>query len=171
MKTASLTFLLLSKGATMFIQKSELFRGMEQKVLKEIDKIMVKKSCSEGTVLFQRGESANNLYILREGSIELTIGENGHVTHVVKNQGEAFGWSSLVNHHVYTASAVCSSPTKLIRIPSDQLNNIFEINPASGLLFFRRLAEIISKRVATSYNLLLRSHEKTSRYLRSVGSL
>ncbi|UCF01071.1 MAG: cyclic nucleotide-binding domain-containing protein [Deltaproteobacteria bacterium] len=155
----------------MFIQKSMLFRWMDQEVLKEIDKIMDKQSCAEGTVLFERGESANNLYILREGSIELTIGDNGHVTHVIKTPGEAFGWSSLVNHHVYTASAVCSSPTELIRIPSEKLNMILESNPASGLIFFRRLAEIISKRVATSYNLLLRSHERTSRYLRSVGSL
>jgi CRP-like cAMP-binding protein len=155
----------------MFIQKSMLFRGMDQEVLKEIDKIMLKKTCAEGTVLFERGESANNLYILREGSIELTIGDNGHVTHVIKTPGEAFGWSSLVNHHVYTASAVCSSPTEVIRIDSEKLNMIFESNPAAGLMFFRRLAEIISKRVATSYNLLLRSHERTSRYLRSVGSL
>lgn len=154
----------------MFMQKSKLFRGMDQKVLKEIDKIMINESHAEGTVLFERGTSANDLYILGEGSIELSIGGNGHVTHVVSNPGEAFGWSSLVNHHVYTASAVCSSPTKLIRIPSDKLNDIFERNPASGLMFFRRLAEIISKRVATSYNLLLRSHERTSRYLRSVGS-
>ena len=144
---------------------------MDQEVLKEIDKIMLKKTCAEGTVLFERGESANNLYILREGSIELTIGDNGHVTHVIKTPGEAFGWSSLVNHHVYTASAVCSSPTEVIRIDSEKLNMIFESNPAAGLMFFRRLAEIISKRVATSYNLLLRSHERTSRYLRSVGSL
>lgn len=154
----------------MFMQKSKLFRGMDQKVLKEIDKIMLHESHAEGTVLFERGTSANDLYILGEGSIELSIGGNGHVTHVVSNPGEAFGWSSLVNHHVYTASAVCSSPTKLIRIPSDKLNDIFERNPASGLMFFRRLAEIISKRVATSYNLLLRSHERTSRYLQSVGS-
>ena len=154
----------------MFIQKSKLFRGMDQKVLKEIDKIMTNESCAEGTVLFERGTSANNLYILREGSIELTIGGKGHVTYVVRKQGEAFGWSSLVNQHVYTASAICSTPTKLIRIPSDKLNNIFERNPTSGLIFFRHLAEIISKRVATSYNLLLRSHERTSRYLRSVGS-
>jgi len=155
----------------MFIQKSVLFRGMDQKVLNEIDKIMVKESGTEGTVLFERGKTANDLYILNEGSVELTIGDNGHVTYVVKNHGEAFGWSSLVNHHVYTASAVCSSPTELIRIPSDKLNKIFESNPDSGLIFFRRLAEIISKRVATSYNLLLRSHERTSRYLRSVGGI
>jgi CRP-like cAMP-binding protein len=154
----------------MFMQKSKLFRGMDQEVLKQIDKIMVKKSCAEGHVLFERGHSANNLYILGEGSIELTIGDNGHVTHVVKTPGEAFGWSSLVNHHVYTASAICSSPTELVSIPSEKLNRIFESNPASGLIFYRRLAEIISKRVATSYNLLLRSHERTSRYLRSVGS-
>ena len=155
----------------MFIQRADLFRGMDQAVIKEINDIMVEESCAEGTVLFERGKTANDLYIVKEGSVELTIGDSGHVTYVVKNPGEAFGWSSLVNHHVYTASAVCSSPAELIRIPSEKLNKLFERNPASGLVFFRRLAEIISKRVATSYNLLLRSHERTSRYLRSVGSL
>ena len=155
----------------MFIQKCDLFREMDQEVLKEIDKIVVEESSAEGTVVFQRGESANHLYILREGSVQLTIGEDAHVTYVVKNPGEAFGWSSLVNHHVYTASAVCSSSTDLLRIQSERLHAIFDRNPASGLMLFKRLAEIISKRVATSYNLILRSHERTSRYLRSVGSI
>jgi CRP-like cAMP-binding protein len=155
----------------MFIQRADLFRGMDQVVIKKINEIMIEESCAEGTVLFERGKTANDLYIVKEGSVELIVGENGHVTYVVKKPGEAFGWSSLVNHHVYTASAVCSSPTEFIRIPSDKLNKVFEKNPASGLMFFRRLAEIISKRVATSYNLLLRSHERTSRYLRSVGGI
>lgn len=155
----------------MFIQRADLFRGLDQEVIKRISEIMVEEDCAEGTVLFERGKSANDLYIVKEGSVELVIGENGHVTYVVKNVGEAFGWSSLVNHHVYTATAVCSSPTKLVRIQSEKLNKIFEKYPATGLQFYQRLAEIISKRVATSYNLLLRSHERTSRYLRSVGSI
>ena len=153
------------------IQRADLFRGMDQKVIKEINKIMVEESRAEGTVLFERGMTANELYILNEGSVDLIIGDNGHVTYTVKKRGEAFGWSSLVNHHVYTASAVCSSPTKLIKIQSDKLNKIFERQPASGLEFFRRLAEIISKRVSTGYNWLLRSHERTSRYLRRAGSI
>jgi CRP-like cAMP-binding protein len=155
----------------MFIQRADLFRGLDHEVIKEINEIMIEESWAEGTVLFERGKSANDLYIVKEGSVELIIGENGHVTYAVKKIGEAFGWSSLVNHHVYTATAVCSSPTKLIRIQSEELNKIFEKYPASGLMFFRRLAEIISKRVVTSYNLFLRAHERTSRYLRSVGSI
>jgi len=155
----------------MFIQKSDLFRGVDKKVLQEIDEIKVEESHPEGAILFVRGESANELYVLKEGRVDLTIGEEDQVAYVVRKPGEAFGWSSLVNHHVYTASAICSSQCQLIKLNSDQLNQIFERNPASGLLFFKRLAEIISKRVATGYSLLLRSHERTSRYLRSVGSI
>ena len=155
----------------MFIKKSALFEAMDLEVLRQVNQIISEESWAEGTVLFERGESANDLYILKDGSVDLTIGDDAQVTYVVKNQGEAFGWSSLVNQHVYTASAVCSSPTDVIKIKSDSLLEIFERNPGSGLIFYRRLAEIISKRVATSYNLLLRSHEKTSRYLRSVGSI
>ncbi len=155
----------------MVVQKSDLFQEMDPEVIEELNQIMIEEFHEEGTVLFERGESANDLYILDQGSVELTIGEDAHVTYVVNKPGEAFGWSSLVNHHVYTASAVCSSPVELARIQSEKLNEIFQRNPESGLMFFKRLAEIISKRVATSYNLLLRSHEKTSRYLRSVGSI
>ena len=159
------------KERIMVLKQADLFADMEPEVIDKIKKIMIDEFCEEGTVLFERGEFAGDLYILKQGRVELAIGENGHVTYVVKKPGEAFGWSSLVNHHVYTASAICSSPAELIRIQSDKLNAIFEGNPASGLTFFRRLAEIISKRVATSYNLLLRSHNKTSRYLRIAGSI
>jgi CRP-like cAMP-binding protein len=92
----------------MFIQQADLFKQMNPEVIKQINEITMEESCAESTVLFERGAPANDLYILKQGTVQLTIGDDAHVTYVVKRPGEAFGWSSLVNHHVYTASAVCS---------------------------------------------------------------
>ena len=128
----------------MFILEADLFKGMSQEVINE-----------EGTSLFKEGDPASNFYILAAGKVKLTIGKEGHITHLVNNPGEAFGWSSLVEHGFYTASAECSVPTRLLRIGKKELDKIFEKHPGSGLVFFKRLAAVVGKRLMNSYRSLL----------------
>ncbi len=142
----------------MFILKADLFKGMSQEVIKEIDRITLEESFEEGTSLFKEGDSASNFYILAAGKVKLTIGEEGYITHLVSNPGEAFGWSSLVEHGFYTASAECPVPTKLLRIGKKELDKIFEKHPGTGLVFFKRLAAIVGKRLMNSYRSLLSFH-------------
>jgi len=151
--------------------EADLFRGLDPQVVEEIKDIMVEESYDEGTILFEKGGTALDFYILIQGSVELSIGEDGYVTHVVTNAGDAFGWSSLVDHHVYTATAVCSAPTKLQRIRNQDLIDIFERYPADGVLFYKHVAGIIGRRLTTTYSFLLRSHGRTSRYLRRASSV
>ena len=154
----------------MVMLEADLFKGLDPKVVEEINNIMVEESYDEGTVLFENGETALDFYILLQGRVELSIGEEGYVTHVVTNPGDAFGWSSLVDHHVYTASAVCASPTKLQRIRNQDLIEIFNKYPADGIIFYKHVAGIIGRRLTTTYSFLLRTHGRTSRYLRRASS-
>ena len=144
----------------MFIQKADLFKGMSQEVIKEIDSIMIEESYEGDASLFREGDPANNFYILVDGKVRLTIGEEGHMTHVVSNPGEIFGWSSLVEDGFYTASAECSLPTKLFRIEKEELDKIFERHPVSGLSFFKRMAGLVGKRLINSYRSLLAAHKE-----------
>ena len=154
----------------MVMQEANLLKGLDRQVVKEIKDIMVEEFYDEGIVLFEKGEVALDFYILIQGSVELSIGDDGYVTHDVKNPGDAFGWSSLVDHHVYTATAVCSAPTKLQRIRNKDLLEIFERYPASGLSFYKHVAGIIGRRLTTTYSFLMRTHGRTSRYLRRASS-
>jgi len=154
----------------MVMQEADLFTGLDNKVVKEIKDIMVEEVYDEGTVIFEKGEAALNFYILVDGKVELSIGEDGYVTHVVANPGDAFGWSSLVDHHVFTASAVCAAPTKLQKIRNKDLVRVFEKYPADGITFYKRVAKIIGRRLTTTYSFLLRTHGRTSRYLRRASS-
>ena len=154
----------------MVMKEANLFEDLDQNVVEEIKKIMVEMSYEENHVLFDRGESAHYFYILTEGKVMLAIGEYANMSHMVESPGDAFGWSSLVEHHVYTASAVCLTPTKVLRIKNETLFEIFERHPTDAFIFYRRLAGIIGRRLMTSYNFLLRTHGKTSRYLKSMSS-
>ena len=139
----------------MFIKQADLLKGVGRRFIKKFVKIMVDESPLQGAFLFTEGDPADNFYVLEEGSVKLSIGEEGHITHIVSKRGEAFGWSSLVDRDVYTASAECSAPTKVLKIPREEMNRILDNNPADGLIFFKRLAGTMGERLISAYNLFL----------------
>jgi len=144
----------------MFIQEADLFKGLSQRVINEIGDNMIEESYSKGDFVIREGGPAEYFYILQEGEIRLSVGEKGRFTHMICNSGEAFGWSSLVDRSTYTASAECLAPTKLIKIEKEGLNIVFKKDPVSGLIFFKRLAELIGDRLINSYTMLLSAYKE-----------
>jgi CRP-like cAMP-binding protein len=76
----------------------------------------------------------------------------------VSDPGEAIGWSSMAGNGVYTASAECLIPVTVMKIGNKKLNRILEVDPASGLAFYRRLAKVIGRRLVASYTATLSMH-------------
>ncbi len=142
----------------MFIKEIDLFKGMGVEVIDEIFKISVAESYSEGDILFKQGDPAHNFYLLEQGEIRLSIGEEGHINFTM-SPGDAFGWSSLAYRDVYTATAECKLPSKVIKIETDKLDKIFEKYPAIGLIFFKRLSGVIGERLTRAYNMILSAYK------------
>lgn len=141
----------------MFIREAELFKGMSQEFMSDLAKIMVEESYKKGTILFHECDVPDCFYVLEDGRVRLSIGERGHLVQTLTEQGEAFGWSSLVERDTYTSSAECVTQCKLIKIDKEKLNTVFEKHLGDGLLFFKRLAGVIGQRLINSYNSLLSS--------------
>lgn len=138
----------------MYFPQGDLFHGMGKDFVKEIMNIASKESYETGGELFHKGDAASHFYILLKGDVRLTTGEAGHVVHVVSHAGEAFGWSSLAERDVYSASAECSKPTTLLKIDGNRLQEILTKDPASGLVFYKRLAGTLGRRLVQSYGML-----------------
>ena len=142
----------------MFIQQTDLFRGMKKDFVKEVFDISVKESLEGGEILFEEGDEARDFYILLKGRVRLGARDTGQVVHTVSRPGEAFGWSSLVGRGIYSASAECLVPTKLIRIDREKFQQTLEKDPTNGLVFFKRLAGALGERLITSYGALGLAH-------------
>lgn len=142
----------------MFIKEIDLFKGMGVEVIDEIFQISVVESYSAGDILFKQGDPAHNFYLLEEGEIRLTTGEEGRISFTM-SPGDAFGWSSLADRDVYTATAECKLPSKVIKIETDKLDKIFEKYPAIGLIFFKRLSGVIGERLIRAYNMILSAYK------------
>ena len=138
----------------MYLKQKDIFRGMNKSFVKKIMNVSTTESYEQGELLFKQGDLANQFYILLKGRIKLTLGEAGQSVYIVSHAGEAFGWSSLIDRETYTASAECMTPAKLLRFDQEKVLKILEEDPANGLVFFKRLADILGNRLLHSYEML-----------------
>ena len=138
----------------MYIEHFDILRGMDRDFVNEFMKIPKKEINREGILLFCEGEKASHFYILIKGRVKLSIGDTGHVVHIVDHPGEAFGWSSLLEKRNYSATSECRMPTKVLKFDGEKLRKLYDKYPASGLVFFKRLSEILGNRLLQSYKLM-----------------
>ena len=135
----------------MYLKQKDMFWAMDKAFVKGIMDIAASESYSEGDVLFQEGDPADNFYVLLKGRIKLILGQTGQAVYIVSNAGEAFGWSSLIGRTSYSASAVCVIPAKLLKFERSKLQKTIEKDPVNGIVFFKRIAELLGNRLVQSY--------------------
>lgn len=139
----------------MFIEKTELFEGMSAELMDKVNQALEVKSWPEGEFIFHRGDPAEYLCILEEGRVRLTVGDAGTVSRTVRTPGDVFGWSSLIGFGHYTATAQCLTQVVVARISGARMSDLLAGDPEDGLLFYRRLAGIIARRLTDTYRVLL----------------
>ena len=139
----------------MIVKEIELFKGIEAEVMNQIANICSEENYSKDVVLFKKGEIAENLYILEEGSVHLVIENGGTITYTLNEQGQVFGWSSMVESGQYTASGICATDLKVLKIEKEKLDKLFSQYPDAGLKILKRLTAVISQRLINAYNDLL----------------
>ncbi len=139
----------------MNIREIELFKGIDFDVMNKIANICSEESYSKGIVLFNNGDKAEALYILIEGAVHLEIKNGGSITYRMNGPGEIFGWSSMFESGRYTASGICATDLKVIKIQRDKINRIFSEHPDAGMKILRRLGTVFSTRLSNAYRDLL----------------
>jgi CRP-like cAMP-binding protein len=137
----------------MIVKEIELFKDIDYAVINKM--ICVEENYSKDTVLFEKGQDATFLYILVAGTINLVIQNGGSLTYTLTEPGEVFGWSSMVESGQYTASGVCATDVKAVKIEKEMLDKIFSIHPEAGLKILKRLAGVVSRRLSNAYRDLL----------------
>ena len=138
----------------MYIKQSDLLLGTSMDFVKKIMDISRMVSHEKGDMLFHENDEARHFYILLNGHVNLSVGEGGQVVYDVGQNGEAFGWSSLIGRDVYSATAECVEPTKLLVTDRQELGKVLEEDPANGLIFVTQLAATLGNRLIETYKMI-----------------
>jgi CRP-like cAMP-binding protein len=147
------------EGVAMFIKQSDLLLGTSMDFVKKIMDISRMVSHEKGAILFHENDESRYFYILLNGHVRLRVGDSGQVVYDVGQNGEAFGWSSLIGRDVYSASAECVEPTKLLVTDRKELAKILEEDPANGIIFVKHLAATLGNRLIETYKIIPPSSE------------
>jgi CRP-like cAMP-binding protein len=101
-----------------------LFKGLSKPQLDVVARIAKEDSVEVGREIFKEGQDAQNLFILREGAIELTTTvEKGFELPIalLRMPGDIFGSSALVPPFKYNLSARCAESGSLLTIGQTDL--------------------------------------------------
>ena len=142
----------------MFLERTYLFQDMSKEFMEEISRSLVEQSYEKGSQPFHHGEHAHYLFILQDGRVRLSVGDHGVVTHLVSESGDALDWAGLVGRDCYMTTAECLTPTKVIKVGRERLEEIFQKDPASGYILFRHLSRLISQRLVDTYRMIPSAH-------------
>jgi len=146
------------------LEQFPIFQGLDQSLLSNIAKICSKRTYPAGEVCVAEGAMAEFLFLLVEGEVRLErklpqkwleySGEGQRLVHTLKPK-HIFGWSSIVEPGVHTATARCSQETEVVVINGKELLKILDNQREESYIFMKRLATVIALRLLDTSNALM----------------
>ena len=144
-----------TEGWEIRITEMDLFAGLDLNVMGEIaDTACTEDAYPAGTVIFNEGDTANALFIMIDGAVDLKLGGEKTIYRLT-GESDIFGWSSLVENASYTATAVAGTDIRAVKIDTRKMNRVFNAHPMFGITVYRRLCAVFNKRLASIYHRFL----------------
>ncbi|OGP79097.1 MAG: hypothetical protein A2V86_13545 [Deltaproteobacteria bacterium RBG_16_49_23] len=133
-----------------WLKETELFKGLKEDQLKTLLLLSAAQSFPEGKTIFNQGGEAAHLYILIQGSVDLTVKAQEQIdfmTSKIEKEGAVFGTAALMESYRYNVTATCLKPSKVLIIEADPLRRAMEKDPEMGMEVMRKLATIYFNRL------------------------
>lgn len=104
--------------------------------------------CDAGSVIIHQGSTADYMYIIIHGRVEITYkpydGNSITVTHV--DSGGVFGWSAVTGSRLYSSTAIAIEATECIRMRGEQIRKLCREHPEAGIEILNCLADAVGSR-------------------------
>jgi CRP-like cAMP-binding protein len=138
------------------LRRYPFFGPFNDAQLKEFAMLADEISAEVGEELFQECDTANHLYLLLEGGVDLYYKseEEYHPKDSKEfavgeiNPGEVFAISAVINPYMLNATARCSRACKLVKIDGKALREKFEEDPRLGYITMHQVTKSIMERLA-----------------------
>lgn len=130
------------------LKKAQLFADVKTATLLKVAEISESRDFDEGDVIYQFGDDASEIYVLKSGRVRFTLGvgnrpESGHS---IMTSRMVFGWAALIDEAPRrVATAVCLEPSTVIAIKGNLLLRILAEDTPAGFLVMRRVAAMVAR--------------------------
>jgi signal transduction histidine kinase len=156
------------------LARSDIFGDLAQDELAAIAQFCSERTYDEGQAVLIEGEPAKYLFLVERGKLALekkvqlgrhSTPRNATIDYILP--GTTAGFSALTQPHIYSTSAICVEPTRVIVIDGSGLLTFLEGHPAAGMKVMNTLVTVVGSRYRTAigtltYFLSVVSHELRS---------
>jgi CRP/FNR family transcriptional regulator len=144
------------------LKQFAFFKGFDEGELKKLSDIATEESYKAGVQVYKKGDPAKTLYLVKEGKVVMvlesymgTAKPPMQVTVDIVTQGDAMGWSAVVEPHMYTLGARCIDDTKTIAFDADKLRGLLSKDNSLGVKFIHATARVIATRLTHTQIILV----------------
>lgn len=134
------------------LRHTEAFESLNEKELAPIAELSSIHEFSNGQHLFKDGQSAESLWVISEGMIDLRFElparkTSDEQTLFTQAENRIIGWSSLIPPYKYKLSAYCvSRKCRVMAVDAGQLMEYFRQNPGIGYRVLSGMIRVVGKR-------------------------
>ena len=130
-----------------YLEKSELFKGLDRAALLEVARAGRKRSVRAGGHFFRQGDRAAAQYILLEGSVKLTqITPEGHqVLLRVAGPGEVFAAIAVLEDARYPVTAQATTPCRALAWDTASMLDLMSRYPELAINALRVMARRVQE--------------------------
>jgi len=131
------------------LERISIFKNLDEQYMDLLKPLFEPYACNAGVTVLKQGESADYLYLVISGAVEMTYkpydGIPITISHVEKDG--LFGWSAVVGSEKYTSSAIAIENIEALRVRGSELRKLCVDHPEAGKEILERFASSVSSRV------------------------
>ncbi len=137
------------------LKKVKLFNGLSDSQIERVAKICQEQSFNAGDIILKEQTRSDDMYIIREGLVEIIVGVeqatsrmpdvSGEMTIVNLGKGQVFGEMALVDRGLRAATVRCvADNTTLYAIKREDLMCLCEEDTRLGFIVMMNIAAALS---------------------------
>ena len=145
------------KTRIAILQAMPVFGGLQQPAISHIIEHARSISLAAGSYFFREGDQATSLFVLDEGRVG--IYKNWRGTETLLHEmvsGDCFGEMAIMDMMPRSASVRALEPSTAIEISTENLREIYELDPDQYTLIQMNLGREVSRRLRQNDELLFR---------------
>jgi CRP/FNR family transcriptional regulator, cyclic AMP receptor protein len=132
------------------LKKIYLFSSLDDSELGKISNIAKLSSVFQGDTVFQEGNEAHSLYVVKFGTLKILTNTKESGTDVgltTISVGDHFGEMAFFDNDKRSATVEAMEKSELLEISFKELSGVLESNPSIQLKFYKAVSSYLIKRV------------------------
>lgn len=132
-------------------------RGLKDEYVDLIAKLASLDVFKQGEFIFRTGEVAETFFLIRSGKVDIEVASPHNAAFTLQDlgAGEVLGWSWLIPPHQWRFSAQAKDRVDAIAVDGKALREACEQNHDLGYEIFKRIATVMTSRLASTRTKLL----------------